>query len=186
MLGIQVCTIVLGSPTYLLNSGSFSRSSRAEWQVIRVRSNCVISSGRVLPIWFSASQVHSAAQPLPQLISVITFIFLSALPRLAYRFWSSGLSFPHSWNIDVDYTAQLFSHFHTQRAREQAIGVPVLDQNCKNSVPTAWLLQSFCVLGSEQSMAPACPTNFILNAAVEPQCWKLLLFCLVWERTLVL
>lgn len=49
-------------PTHLLNSGSFSRSNRAEWQVTRVRSNCVINSGKVLPIWFSASR-HAQPQP---------------------------------------------------------------------------------------------------------------------------
>lgn len=101
---------MLGSLTYLLNSGSFSRSSRAEWQVIRVRSNCVISSGRVLPIWFSASQAHLAAQPLPHpLISVLPVIFLSVLPRLAYRFWSFCLCFPNCWDISIGYIS-LSSH----------------------------------------------------------------------------
>lgn len=50
------------NPPHLLNSGSFSRSSRAEWQVIRVRSNCAISSAKVLPIWFSAKEGSPAAQ----------------------------------------------------------------------------------------------------------------------------
>lgn len=49
-------------PPHLLNSGSFSRSSRAEWQVIRDRSNCAISSAKVLPIWFSAEEGSAAAQ----------------------------------------------------------------------------------------------------------------------------
>lgn len=53
------------APTHLLNSGSFSRSSRAEWLLIRVRSNCAISSGKVLPIWFSVREAGPAPQLAP-------------------------------------------------------------------------------------------------------------------------
>lgn len=144
MLGLHVCTIVLGSPTYLLNSGSFSRSSRAEWHVIRVRSNCVISSGRVLPIWFSASQVHSAAQPLPHLISVIPFIFLPALPRLAYRFWSSCLSFPQSWNTDVGTRPAFLPLSHTKESKWASYWCPSfgskLQEQCAHCLATPELL----------------------------------------------
>lgn len=70
---------------HLLNSGSFSRSSRAEWQVTRLRSNCAMSSSKVLPIWFSAREGSPAAQLLPPL----------STPREAQPA-HSGLWAPHS------------------------------------------------------------------------------------------